>query len=147
MKFCPSCQQAKPFEKFHRDSKNKDGYSARCGACRNASRKKIVTKTFTVPINMVETEPSPKKCHCGRLLKPFDGESQTCPLGHKETNIPSSETNILDTILTKLDSYYVITVDRNRKCTLKKPGNPEQKWSARDPVELLSIVMSSVSLQ
>lgn len=44
-KHCPHCMLTKPLDQFHKDSKGKDGHSARCGECRNA--RKRVKDPFT----------------------------------------------------------------------------------------------------
>lgn len=106
MKTCNLCKVEKPFDQFHKDAtRSKDGYSARCAACKNASRKKLFTKTIQVPIKMTE-----------------------------------SNENVLDTLLNKLGTFYTISVSRDRKCLLKKCGNPEMRWSARTPEELMSLM-------
>lgn len=109
-KHCNHCKITKDAREFHRDSKNKDGLSARCALCRNAAKRKKVAKEYTIPITR------------------------------------ESDENILNVLLNKIGSYYVITVSKNRLCTLKKCGNPEQKWTARTPDDLLNVVMKSFDI-
>ena len=39
MKYCHSCESEKPFELFHKDSRNKDGLYSRCKKCRQEEYK------------------------------------------------------------------------------------------------------------
>lgn len=38
VKLCPSCEQLRPVEDFHRDTTRPDGRQSRCRACRRSSR-------------------------------------------------------------------------------------------------------------
>jgi hypothetical protein len=60
-KTCKDCTKTMSVNKFHKDSKTRDGFNPRCKECRSEYRKKIKQKPIEPPVeSQPEPEPEPE---------------------------------------------------------------------------------------
>lgn len=136
-KTCKTCEKKLPLSAYHKDSKNRDGYSASCGPCRNEKRRKIPeweakreaaiiqgrkAVGWKTPTPTIQTQPET----IVKALVPILDERQT----------------ILDAISEKYGATFTITVAKDRTChiNIMQDGWKNTK-KFRTPEELLACVL------
>lgn len=148
-KRCNTCKKQKSVKNFHHDKKNRDGYSASCGPCRNEKRRdkklsgKIVKDldALYLPSDASKVSkqenPRPKK---EKLMEKAFCISSTVAKAY--VPILDERQTILDAINEKYGATYTITVAKDRTCHINilKDGWKNTK-RFRTPEELLACVL------
>lgn len=140
-KTCNTCQIKKSLNDFHKDSKNRDGYSASCGQCRN-ERRRVQKKigAHKLPKDFVREISLPKFPE----QKPPTPTIQTQPSHIVRASVPiiDERSTILDAIHEKYGATFTITVSKDRTChiNIMQDGWKNTK-KFRTPEELLACVL------
>ncbi len=124
-KHCPHCMVTKPLDQFHRDSKGKDGRSARCALCRNASKR--VVKPF----------------------KEYNGKKYELPRDFGKVKIPIAQEindqldelygeDPLTQITKKYNCHWHLSVEKTGKTVLQIHTHPETIYRGFDVNEVIA---------
>ena len=141
-KRCNTCKKQKSVKQFHRDAKNRDGYSASCGPCRNAKRKdRKLAKNIVKDLDALYLPQDASKISNKKNPSP---KIQTHHTPIKTSSVPIVEESrtILDAINEKYGATFTITVQADRKChiNIMKDGWKNTK-KFLTPEELLESVL------
>lgn len=112
---CTKCNEHKTLSCYHKDTKGKDGFSARCISCRNGLRK----------VSTLSKQESPKKEPERASVDPV--------------KIPVVSENILEALSKKFDATLTVTVRRDQKTYLQIHSSPKMAYKFLTPEGLLEI--------
>ncbi len=125
-RICSKCEESKPIEEFHKDTKGKDGRAARCKTCKNGSRN---FKTVETPSKKKET-----------IVVPIEEETEL--LKQVKSAVRSiQEENLLDRLSERFGETFTITVKKDGKACLQVHGSPQTSYKEKTVTDLLEKVM------
>jgi len=119
---CTKCLKTKAISQFHKDSKGREGYAARCKTCKNASK----SQPSNAPRSVAKSE----------KVKVLVEEEKTPHRGSK------CDLEIFTALFNRFDSHFVLSLSR-KGARLQHHGQEKtETWKAGTVEDLMAKVLT-----
>lgn len=155
MRVCYRCQEKKPVNEFHKDSKGPGGYASSCKLCRNSRRNEqeknrrkekgiVAFQQAEEAIGSFERASEALKKNNKQLVTQIIVDTKSLANFDQKVkkHIPiTSDPNIFQNILAKYQCHYSINCDKEGHIRLTTHGNPQQTFRYPDSHALMTEFM------